>query len=248
MKTLTLAAVVLGATTLLAGCSDGDPGDEKATDGGGGGTSSSSFTDGSGEEIAQTAKDAMAGLESVRVAGAITSDGQEIGLDLAVSKAGECAGTVSIGGASAELVGADGQAWFKPSDEFWTAQAGEQAQTIIDLVAGRWVVMPADDDSFGQFCDLDALLEELVTSEDDGTYEKGEVTDVDGTDAIAVTSTDESGPSVGYVQVDGEHYLLKVERTEGDEPGTITFADFDAEVPAEAPAEEDTVDLDELGS
>lgn len=260
MKTLTLAAAALTTVTLLAGCSDGDPGTDGAADrsnessadggggeGGGGGGGGNDFTEQSGEEIAQTAKDAMAGLESVRVSGAITSDGQEISLDLAVSTAGECAGTISLGGASAELVGADGKAWFKPSNEFWQAQAGEQAQTIIDLVAGRWVVMSGDDAGFGEFCQLDSLLDELVSGEDDSTYEKGDVSDVEGSEAIAVTSTGDDGTSVGYVQVDGEHYLVKVEVTSGDEPGAITFSDFDAEVPAEAPPAEDTVDLDELG-
>lgn len=244
MKTLTLAAAVLGAATLLTGCGgDDDSGS------GGGSAGDSSFTDQSAKEIADTAREAMAGLTSVRVDGSITSDGQEIALDLAVSTDGECAGTVSIGGASAELLGTDGTAWFKPSDEFWTAQAGEQAQTIIDLVAGRWVVMPADDDSFGEFCNLNSLLEELVDNDDEGTYEKGDVSEIDGTEAIAITNTDqEDGPSVGHVQVDGDHYLLKVERTEGDDQGAITFSDFDAEVPVEVPAEEDIVDLDELAS
>ncbi|WP_244930915.1 hypothetical protein [Nocardioides sp. W7] len=244
MKTLTLAAAVLGAATLLTGCGgDDDSGN------GGGSKSSSSFTDQSGAEIAEAAKDAMAGLESVRVSGSISSDGEEIALDLAVSTAGECAGSVSVGGASAELLGADGTAWFKPSDEFWLAQGGEQAQTIIDLVAGRWVVMPAGDEGFGEFCDLDSLLEELVDNDEENTYEKGDVSEIDGTEAIAITNTDgEDGPSVGHVQVEGDHYLLKMERTEGDDQGAITFSDFDAEVPVEAPAAEDTVDLDELGS
>ena len=104
-----------------------------------------------------------------------------------------------------------------------------------------------DDAGFGEFCQLDSLLEELVSDEGDTTYEKGEVADVDGTQAIAVTSSSDEGDSVGYVAVDGEHYLVKVEVTEGDEPGAITFSDFDAEVPAEAPPEADTVNLDELG-
>lgn len=243
MKTLTLAAAVLGAATLLTGCGgDDDSGN------GGGSAGDSSFTDQSGKEIVDAAREAMAGLESVRVDGSITSDGQEIALDLAVSTAGECAGTVSIGGASAELLGTDGTTWFKPSEEFWTAQVGEQAQTIIDLVAGRWVVMPSDDDSFGEFCNLDSLIEELVENDDDGTYEKGEISEIDGTEAIAVTNTDEEdGPSVGHVQVEGDHYLLKVERTEGDDQGAITFSDFNAEVSVEVPAEEDVVDLNELG-
>lgn len=246
MKSITLAAAVLGAAALLTGCGGDDDSDGGTSSDGGADTSA--FTDQSAEEIADAAKEAMSGLESVRMSGAITTGGQEVELDLALSKAGECAGTISLGGASAELIGTDGTAWFKPSDEFWSAQAGAQAETIISLVAGRWVVVPGDDDSFSQFCNLDSMLEQMVSGDGADSYEKGDVSDVDGTEAIAITSNDEeNGSSMGYVQVEGDHYLVKIERTEGEDLGAMTFSDFNEEIDAEAPPAEDVVDLNELG-
>lgn len=238
MKTTALAATALAATLLTACGGDDEPG--SGSDGG-------AFTDRSAADIAEAAKDAMAGLESFRIAGGLTSDGDEIRLDLALSSAGGCEGSVTAGGGTVELLGADGQIWYRPDDAFWQSQSGADAQTLIDLVAGRWIEA-GPDDGFGQFCSPDDLLEEMLEDDDEDTYEKGEVSDVDGSEAIAITNTSqESGPSVGYVQVEGEHYLLKMEREGGDEPGSITFSGFDEPVEPTAPPAEDTVSLDELG-
>jgi predicted small secreted protein len=244
VKTTALAATVLAAATLLTACGGDDSGSDAGSD-----TDAGAFTDQSAAEIAEAAKDAMSGLESFRIAGGLTTDGQEIQLDLALSTSGGCEGTISAGGGTVELLGVGDQTWYRPDDAFWQAQSGEQAQTLIDLVAGRWIeVGPGEADGFGQFCSPDELLEEMLDDDDEDTYEKGEVSDVDGAEAIAITNTSqESGPSVGYVQVEGEHYLLKMEREGGDEPGSISFSGFDEPVEPTAPAEEDSVSLDELG-
>lgn len=261
MRTTTLArvgAAVLGASLVLTACSDGDSGEASDDSSEAGSPSESSsdtgddgFADQDAKAIAQAGKDAMAALTSVRVAGSITDDGQEIGIDLATSTEGDCTGSISLGGASVELLGVDGQTWFKPDDAFWSSQAGAQGEAIARLVAGRWVVVPADDENFSQFCDLDSLLDELIDDdgEADDTYEKGEVTDVDGTETVPVTNTSQdSGPATAYIQVDGEHYLLKVERTGDGATGEINFSEFDEPVDAQAPAAEDAVDLEELGN
>ncbi len=118
------------------------------------------------------------------------------------------------------MLSVDGQTWFRPSEEFWRASAGPQADQIIEVVDGRWVVL-GEDEGFAELCDLDQLLEELLEDTDEATtYETGEVTDVDGTEAVAVVSTDEDGESsTGYIAVEEPHHLLLIERTEGDEQG-----------------------------
>ena len=70
---------------------------------------------------------------------------------------------------------------------------------------------------------------------------------MDGDDVVKVENNDpEDGPSIGYVLADDPHYLVKVERTEGDEQGSVTFSDFDEEFDVEAPADDDVVDLSSL--
>lgn len=256
----TILATAAIAAAVLTGCSDGDPGDggETAREGTESSSAPSDDSSDSGDagdfagqdpaDIAQAAKDAMAGLQSVRVAGSLTNDGEELSLDLALSKDGECSGSFTVGAGTVSLVGTGGQVWFQGDEAFWQASAGEQASTILDLVDGRWVVVAPDDDSFSQFCDLDSLLEEMLSDDDEDTYELGEVTDIEGVEAVGVVNTSaEEGPSTGYVQVEGEHYLLQMVREDGAEPGDVSFSAFDEPVVAEAPAPEDTVDLDELG-
>lgn len=207
-----------------------------------------SFTDQSAEEIADASKDAMGDLKSVKVSGSITTDGQAIDLDVQTNSEGSCVGSIGIDGASAELLGVDGQTWFRPSQEFWEESAGESAEQIISIVGDKWVVVPEGEDGFGQFCDLDELLDQMLKDEDDkGTFSKGDTEDIDGDEAIAIDQEDpEDGNSTGYVLVDDPHYLVKIEKTDGDDSGTVTFSEFDEEVDAEAPAEEDTIDLDNL--
>ena len=63
---------------------------------------------------------------------------------------------------------------------------------------------------------------------------------------VKVEQKDDKGTSVGYVLVDGDHYLVKIERTEGDEPGHLDFSDFNEEFDVTAPADDEVVDLSTL--
>ncbi|WP_182525322.1 hypothetical protein [Nocardioides dongkuii] len=245
MKSTILAAGVLGAAALLTGCGGDDDGDN----GNKGGSDASSFTDQSAVDIVTEAKDAMGTLESVKVSGSIDTDGEEVALDLAMNTEGTCEGSVSIDGANLELLGVDGTTWFKPDEAFWRQQAGEQAEMVMKTVGDRWVVVPAGEGGFSELCDLDSLLDQMLSDsdEDEDSYEKGDVEDVDGTEAIAITNVDaEDGDSIGYVAVEGEHYLLKMEQKDTDEPGSITFSDFDAELAVEPPADDEVFDLEQM--
>ncbi len=90
-------------------------------------------------------------------------------------------------------------------------------------------------------------LDELVESDTESTYETGEQSEVDGIAVVAVESTDEDGEtSTGYIAVEEPHHLVRIEKTEGEDTGTVTFTEFDEPLEVEAPADEDTVDLDSL--
>ncbi|GAA4368795.1 hypothetical protein [Nocardioides caricicola] len=235
MTRIGLAVASVGLATALTACGGGD-----------------SFTDQSAEEIADASKDAMADLKSVKVAGSITADGQQVEIDIQTDDQGSCVGSIGVDGASAELLGADGKTWFRPSEEFWRQSGGEAADQLISMVGDKWVVIPeGEEDGFGQFCDLDELLEQMLKDDeedDDAKFSKGDTQDIDGEEAIAIDQEDpEDGTSTGYVLVDEPHYLVKIEKTDGEDSGDVTFSAFDEEVDAEAPAEEDTIDLDSLG-
>ena len=130
---------------------------------------------------------------------------------MSIGEGGNCTGSFSTQGASAEILGVDGTTWFRPDEAFWELSAGPDAAPQIIAAAGdRWVTLPEDDTSFKQFCDLEEFLGELVDDED-AEYTKGETKEIDGEETIEIISerTGE-GPSSGYVLVDGDHYLVSI--------------------------------------
>ena len=62
----------------------------------------------------------------------------------------------------------------------------------------------------------------------------------------STTYETDGNPVTAWVRAEGKHYIVKLERT-GDESGTVEFSDYDEPVETEAPAEDEVVDLSELG-
>lgn len=234
MTRMGLAVASIGMAAALTAC------------GGGGGDD---FTEQSGQQIADASKKAMSGLDAVKVSGTVNTDGQEVTIDVQTNDKGDCTGSLGTGGGTAELLGTGGDLWFKPDEAFWKASAGDAADQILAVVGDKWVVVPSSGDGFDQFCNIDDLLDELIKSEkeDGDKYTKKDTEDVDGDDAVPVEHTsDDDGTSVGYVLVDEPHYLVKVEKTDGDDTGKVTFSEFDEKFEVSAPAEDDIIDLDNM--
>ena len=232
MARIGLAVAGLGAAAVLTAC----------------GGSDSSFADESADDIVKAAKSAMGDLTAVKVSGDITSGGQQISLDLQSDSDGNCTGTIGLGDGTAELLGVDGKTWMKPDEAFWQTFGGGSADQVMSLVGDKWVLIPAEGESLSQFCDVNDLLDQMLKDEEDGsTYSKAGTDTVDGDDVVAIDNKDpENGDSTGYVLVDDPHYLVKIEKTDGDDTGSVSFSDFDADFDVEAPAEDDQVDLNNL--
>ena len=231
------------AAVVLVGCggSGGDSGD--GGDGGG------DFAGQSAEKIADATKAAMEDLEAVTIDGTLSSGDQEIDIAMSIGEGGNCTGSFSTQGATAEILGVDGTTWFRPDEAFWELSAGpEIAPQIIAAAGDRWVTLPEDDTSFKPFCELDEFLGKLV--DDKGaTYTKGETKEIDGEETIEIISDRaDEGSSSGYVLVEGDHYLVHISKTEGEDPGEVTFSGFNEQPDVEAPAEDEQISLEELES
>jgi hypothetical protein len=222
------AVGAIAALTLLAACGSG-------------------FADESAATIQKESVKDMQALEAVHMKGSVTQQDNEIGLDLSLTTDGDCAGSVSRGDSgSAQVVTLDGTSWFKPDDEFWQAQAGPAADQIIEQVGDNWVQLPEGDESFASFCDLDGLLDQIGDDQEKSS-EKGEPEDVADQETIKLTrDNEEGGTTTVWVAVEDPHHILKVEREDGDSPGTITFSEFDEDASIEAPAEDDVITVEEL--
>lgn len=207
----------------------------------------SAFTDQDAEKILDDGLDAMKQANSLRLAGTLTTDSQELTLDIALDDTGNCAGTISAGDGQAQVINTGGQAYLKADEAFYAVATGDPnaAKTISTVVGDKWVT-GTPDDSFADICDLDDFLDEL--DPEDSTLTKGEVSDLDGQEVIEIQnqSKDDDGGASIYISTAEPHYALKAEKAQGDEPGTVTFSDFDEPVDATAPAASDTIDFSKL--
>ena len=197
--------------------------------------------------ILDESEKAMKALASVTVGGELTTDGQQLTLDMAVTTEGACQGTIGVGGGQAEIRSDGEQSWMKPDAAFWESFGGESAAMVQELVGDRWVLVPGEASQFTELCDLDELLSEMG-GDDEAEGKVGETREVAGQEAVEVTTeTDEGDPLTVWVATEDPHHVLEMEVDQGEEPGTITFSKFDEELEVQAPAEDAVVDLEQLG-
>lgn len=237
MATWRRALAGIGAAVLLAACGGNDDGGDE------------SFADESPETITAEAEQAMRDTSSMRIDGFITDGGQEISVDMAVTTAGDCEGTMGIAEGEAQVISVGGTTYMKPDEAFWRTFGGSAAEMIIELVGDSWAIMPGDEGMAG-FCDLDRLLEDLDAAGegDDDPAEVLGVEEVDGRRAVRLAGETDSGdPVTVWIAIEAPHHIVKMEVTQGDEPGTITFSDFDEDFGIEAPPEDEVVDLENAG-
>lgn len=240
-------AIAGGVTVALVagGTDEPDPGRETAqlspT-----GTGEPAFADGTSEEILEAAEKEMKVLDSVRIAGDVLTDGELLGVDLTITSRGDCDGTISAGGGSAQLRRIGDDTWFLADEEFWIASTdAAQGPLIAATVGDRWVAVPSEEtEDFAAVCDLDELLEgtnDAVVGANLGTDS------LDGQPVVKVDTGDAlsgGGTSVAFVAIDDPHYILKLDA--GTE-GSFTFSGFDEPFAAQAPPARDIFDLTGFG-
>lgn len=206
--------------------------------------SGSGFADQSASAIMKQAKKDTTSLHSVRLTGSITQSGGKLAIDLAADDRGDCSGTMGVSGGKADVLSVDGSSYLRGDEAFWRASAGDAADQVIGLLAGKWAKLPSGQDDFSQLCDVDKLLA------GDGTtkkYTKGKVGSVGGKEAVEILVTKGSETAHAWIATEGRHYLLRLDKSGGTEPGSFRLSDFDEPVDAKAPAEGEYVDLGKLG-
>ncbi|MFD3726313.1 hypothetical protein [Streptomyces sp. NPDC058671] len=216
------------------------------------------------DEIAERSVTATRAATSLRMAGRIVTDGQPLDIDFAVNDQDECTGRMTIKGGTAELRKTDRITYMKGDEAFWrasmTSQGMTEAQidTTIELLKGRWLkIAPGQPGSsdLGGVCDLDDLLSDLGKDKDKekpSGLTRGPDTEVDGTPVATLVKQKDGGEKAGgetatvSVSQQGRPYLLKMVRTGGDRPGSITLSDYDKPVDVVVPPADETVDLSKL--
>lgn len=231
MKRTRLATYAIGIAlaATVTGCGDdGDSGD------------SGDFADEKPADIVEAASAAMNELTAVRVSGEMRSEGQEVAIDFQLDSDGNCTGTMDIGTGVIEVLGVEGDRWFKGDEAFWSTSGVPDTSVVAD----KWVIDAEGD--FAQFCDMEDFLESLFDEEEGETYESQGTEEVDGEEVVVIERTsEEDGVSLGYIRADEPHYMVKIDK-EGEEGGNVAFSAYDEEFEVTAPGEDEIVDLDSL--
>ncbi|MGA5168944.1 MULTISPECIES: hypothetical protein [Streptomyces] len=246
-RSVLTALCAVAALGLTACGPSGSPGGGQAKDSG-------PFPGLSGPQIANKAVKATKTAESLTLdANLKTADGQ-IKAFMAMDTKGRCAGTMTMGSTGTmELIKTGEDAYMRFDEAFLREQneggSAEETEAVLKMLKGRWMKTDATDpeakDSL-EMCELDTMLYEFETGIN--FAQRGAETTVDGKKALILTEKDGAATYKIYVATEGEPYLLKIEQKGGEEPGTMSFRDYDKPVAAKKPAAKDILDLDELGA
>lgn len=238
------AAVALGATACGPFSSDKSDAAKPA----------GPFGDLSGPQIANKAIGATKTADSLTLDIALKTTEGPVKAYLATDVRGRCAGTMTVGATgTVELIKPDDKAVYLRFDEaFLKEQAkGESAEVqaaVLKELKGRWMKTDAKDpdaeDSLA-LCDLKSLLGQFEQGANLAV--KGKETTVGGKKALMLTQALDDEKTTLYVATEGKPYILKIVTAGGEEPGTISFSDYDKPVEAKAPPAKDVVDEKQFG-
>lgn len=245
------AAAAAASTLLAAAVALAAPGAASAAEDGLNGLSA--------EEIAERARTALRGAASLHVTldqeqfdGGTSALEDPAAADLAMDEEGRCAGTVTLtrGRGAVELVKRGEEVWVRPDRAFWEAQLpGGQGRAAADTLHGRYVHGTTRDGVLAavtEACDLDSLKEDLIgeaTPDEGARMAKGAATTAAATPVVPLLRQEGGERVTLYVASEGPTHLVQATRTSDAKEETVTVAGYGAPVRAEAPDEQDTLDL-----
>jgi hypothetical protein len=174
-------------------------------------------------QILADSEKAMLGAKNFHVVGRIDEGGQEISLNLTISRSGG-GGSVGLPGVTMQLVVAGHDVYVKADEASWLKLTG--SKPTAELVANRWIEAPASNADFSDFAQLANLKSFLgqLTSGTPARLSKSPVTPNWGGHK-SIVLTDGQGDKL-YV-VDGTTpYILHIQGGSSGTSGYMTFTDF----------------------
>jgi hypothetical protein len=222
---LAAMALVLAAA-LIAGC-------------GAGSSSGNGVASKSPSEILAATKTAAAGASSVHVAGALSSGGTPLTLDMDLVSGRGGRGQISENGLSFELIVVGDTVYIKGSPAFYSHFGGAAA---AQLFQGKWLQAPVSSGelaSLASLTNLSRLLDQALASHD--TLAKGATTTIAGQPVVELRGATNTGSL--YIATTGQPYPIEVVKR-GSETGHVSFTRWNDPVSLTAPS--GAIDLSQL--
>lgn len=240
-------AFLCAATTIITGCGpEGTGADAKSTASATG--TKRAFDAMTTEQIDHQAREALKNTTSMRFTGKITSDGQQMEVDLAMDVHGSCNGTVDTSPGAMRIIKKGSLVHVKAEEDFWRAtfsrgMTAEQAEEMVALFTGRWIKPPRGmSETLGRMCGgFDALLGGVSPVSDGSAIREADAT-VGGRPAVVLTERTTTETTTVYIAKEGEPRLLRATTTGGDVPMDLTFTDHDKPVDTTPPPPDEILD------
>ncbi|MET8330355.1 hypothetical protein [Streptomyces sp. NPDC005181] len=208
----------------------------------------------SAQQIVDRSRDAFLSAHSLHLStrGDPGNGSAPTSLDLIVDRAGNCTGSVGLGGklGSVRIVKRGNTVWVKPDADFWKNRAPGVGSALAAILAGRYIKGSASDprlSSLSSACDLDTFQKVVSDNADTGkgTLTKGRKTTLAGASVVPLVRTWHGQKLTMYVAATGKPYPLRIDVTGGSPKAdaTVGFSAFDKPVPTTTPPPDETVDI-----
>ncbi|MFC7220735.1 hypothetical protein ACFQLX_21620 [Streptomyces polyrhachis] len=216
-----------------------------------GGGEDGPFSGLSGAEVLDKALKTTKSARSVTMDLDVTSDANRITGRVSLDRDARCNASLSLAGQGSVDIIKEGRTVYLRSDEaFVRAQSKgdpkEQVDAVVKVMKGKWIkssVSDADIRDLAGLCDLDELFKNF--DEDEGSVERGPVTEAGGAKALTLTGKGADGSdNTALVATEGRPYLLKLAQKGGDEPSTVVFGDYNEAVDVRVPDRKEILDLE----
>jgi hypothetical protein len=180
----------------------------------------------SANQLIAAAEVAMKNATSFHVQGTVHDQGTE-SFNLSLSRTGG-GGSVTVNGATLQIVVAKNTLYIKADEESWYRLTN--SKSTAQLVANRWIKVPASSANFADFADL-TIVKDFSSQFLTGV---GKVSKLPGTVMFnghkAFVITDSQADKL-YIAATGTPYVLRVQGH--GNTGSLTFTEFgDAAMPA----------------
>jgi hypothetical protein len=193
------------------------------------------------DTVVDRAKAALKQAKSFHLKGGATEDGSPVAVDLEVAGS-DLAGSITYDKVKLQVLTVAGKDYLRTGKAGWTKLAGKDGAAAAELLADRWVLVPAGgDDDLGSFFDL-TKADNLLSFQ--GPLTKGPSKRIGDTAAVSVV--DKDGATM-YVAATGEPYPLRLEEKPGGD--ALVLSEFGKTFPAiKAPTGSNVIDLGKLGA
>lgn len=184
----------------------------------------------------------LSSAQSGHLVGNLVSEGKSMKIDLAGNRAGtNQKATVTVDGATAEIISVDGKDYIKGDAKFWESQG---VPSVTPEMLSKYIASPA---SMGSSFSLGTVLDEIAKAElnvVDVVNLKVDPGTLDGKSVYVISERVASKDTVKvYTSADGKAALLKLEaKDDSGVPIEIVFSEWDSVKPVTAPAPDQVIE------